>query len=242
MLLSACSQQHFKYFKYDHQIMANLEQRLKKELRYHVVNSLAQLTLASPIFALYEISVVNMSVYQSFSTRCWAAAITFAGVGYLDARVRDYVRKKLSITDQTEEKKQKKVDRRTKMVFNAARAGITYLLGLKGQEPTKLLRGVGLGVVYGKLFGAKSGYMMDLYKDLSGLTKSKRIPEKIQNLNSKTKKLLMAGIISTSIATTAGIYKTIPPAKEYLQEKYEQITKENNHTLKKTGIILRING
>lgn len=193
--------------------------------KYGMVNSLAQLTLATPIFALYETTIANMSVEQSLNTRYWAAAITLAGVGTLDAVVRDYVRKKLSITDQTEEKRQKKVDRRTKMVFNTARSGLTYLLGLKGRDPTKLLRGVGLGVAYGRLFGAQSGYMMDLYRDLSGLTKSKRIPQKIQNLNSKAKKALMAGMISASLLTTAGIYETIPPIREYLKEKYEQVTK-----------------
>ncbi|MDP4039219.1 MAG: hypothetical protein Q8P57_01405 [Candidatus Pacearchaeota archaeon] len=206
--------------------MNKLEQIIKHELQYHAVSSLAQLSLATPIFALYETTVANMTVEQSLSTRYWATAITFAGVGYLDEKVRNYVRKKLDITDQTEEKRQKKIDRRTKMVFNTVRAGVTYLLGLKGRDPTKLLRGVGLGVIYGRLFGARSGYMMDLYKDLSGLTPSRRIPERIRNLKSRTKKLLMAGLIAASIGTTAGIYKIIPPAKEYIMDKCEQVMDE----------------
>jgi len=221
--------------------MNKLEQIVKRELPYHAVNSLAQLSLATPIFALYETTVANMTVEQSLNTRYWAAAITFAGVGYLDAKVRDYVRKKLKITDETEEKRQKKIDRRTKMVFNAARSGITYLLGLKGRDPTKLLRGVGLGVIYGRLFGAQSGYMMDLYRDLSGLTPSKRIPEKIRNLKLGTKRLLMAGLIATSIGTTAGIYKTIPPVKEYIMNKYEQVMenrKEIDYTLQNSPSVL----
>lgn len=210
--------------------MNKLEQIIKTELPYHAVNSLAQLSLATPIFALYETIMANMSIEQSMNTRYWAAVITFAGVGYLDAKVRDYVRKKFNVTDQTKVKTQKKIDRRTKMIFNTARAGLTYLLGLKGRDPTKLLRGVGLGVLYGKFFGASSGYMMDLYQDLSGLKESKRIPEKIQNLKSSTKKLLMAGLIVISIGTTAGIYKTIPPVKEYIIDKYEQILNNKQET------------
>src|SRR3989344_1753314 len=79
----------------------------KRELPDHVVNSSAQLTLATPIFALYEISIANMDVNQSFNTRCWAAGITLAGVGYLDAKVRGFVRNRLSITDDTEESRQR---------------------------------------------------------------------------------------------------------------------------------------
>jgi len=183
---------------------------------------MAQLTLATPIFALYETTIANMTVEQSTNTRYWAAAITFAGIGYLDAKVRDFVRKKLYITDETDEGKQRKIDKRTKMVFNTARASLVYLLGLEGRDPTKFLRGVGLGVMYGKLFGAKSGYMMDLYRELSGIKESKRISEKIRRMNSYAKKALMVGITVASLATTMGIYKTAPHIKEYFVDKFEQ--------------------
>ena len=86
--------------------------------------------------------------------------------------------------------------------------------------------------------GWPAGYTIDLFRDLTGIKKSERIPSRIRNLGSGTKKGLATLALAGSLAVTAGIYGLTQdknetyqpqPVIEQLQEDYqpknlEQIT------------------
>lgn len=80
---------------------------------------------------------------------------------------------------------------------------------------TKILIEIGLAtgiqtIAGHKVLGVPRGYFIDLFRDLSGIQESARIPEKIKNLKPRYKKGLIALLTASSLAITCGIYSLTP--------------------------------
>ena len=182
-------------------------QWLKDNLKYHLVNSAAQVSVATPTMAAYETFIVGITDEQSLYARLLGASLTFGGLGYLEAKLRDRVRKKLHVKDTSPEYIQGPVDIGSKIVFNLVRFPAVYAaIGVRSLEKLGKLTGFGIG--YSVASGYFSGYAVDLARELTGIQKSKRIPGFIRNRSKPAKMAIFAGLIASTLLLTGGIYLT----------------------------------
>ena len=182
-------------------------QWLKDNLKYHLVNSAAQVSVATPIMAAYETFIVGISDEQSLYARLLGASLTFLGAGYLEAKFRDRIRKKFNVKGTSPEYIQGPVDTGSKIVFNLVRFPAVYTaIGVRSLEELGKLTGFGVG--YSVASGYFSGYAMDLASDLTGMEESQRIPRFIRNRSKSAKKVILAGLIASTLLLTGGIYLT----------------------------------
>ena len=196
---------------------------LKYNLKYHLVNSAAQVGVATPIMVAYETGVTGIPDEQSLYARLLGASLTFGGIGYLDARFRDFARKKLHVEDTTNEFIQGTVDIGSRIVFNLARfPSVYFAVGIRDLDTLIALTTFGVG--YSFVSGYFSGYAMDLSRELTGIQESKRIPSYIRNHSPPIKKAIFAGLIASSILLTMGIYKITNNPSKAIEQHVESVT------------------
>ena len=107
-------------------------------------------------------------------------------------------------------------------VFNAVFSTLIY--SSSGADLEQTVKGVVGATLLGLVSGPINGYSLDTFRDFVGTKKSQRLPKRIQDIGNKTKRILAAGLVATTIGTTAGVYKikdeffSNPPAQEQMLE------------------------
>lgn len=174
----------------------------------HVIDTTAILASTNPIYAFFENVVVGMSDEVAISARLFASLTAYLGGGSLASRGRDLSRKIFKINDRTKEKIQTTHDALYLAALNGTFAPIIYKLS--GANTSDTIEGtlftMGLSLVTGPIMG----YSLDAARDLTGIKKSERIPNKISNLSPRTKKGLAALLLTGLVGANAGIYKSTP--------------------------------
>ncbi len=201
-------------------------------LRNHIIDSTTMLTESTPIYAAYEKLLVGMSDDVSINARVYAAGLLYGGLGFALAKGRDLSRNMFKITDKTKEIIQISHDFAYLAAFNLVTSPLLYYAS-GSRDPLEIAWGSALAVGVGAANGIPLGYAVDLFRDLTGIKKSERVPTKIRNLGSKTKRGLATLALAGSIVLTAGIYAITPDKIENYQQKQkaEQI-QETNYRLK----------
>ncbi len=203
----------------------------------HLVDSTAMLAIGTSVSAAMEVGIAGMSDDVSINARLLAAGLTYAGMGSVFSRGRDLWRMGFGITDKTREKIQGIHDIAYMTALNSAISPIFYYISGSRDWKEIVIGTAGIAALNLSL-GWPAGYTIDLFRDLTGIKKSERIPSRIRNLGSGTKKGLATLALAGSLAVTAGIYGLTQdknetyqpqPVIEQLQEDYqpknlEQIT------------------
>jgi len=189
-----------------------------RNLRQHVTDSTSMLVESTPVFAAFEVGVAGMTNTVSLNTRVAAAGLAYLILGYVYGKGRDLWRGHFGITQESEEKIQKKNDRLYTAAFNAILSPIIY--GLTGAEGLQILTGTGICVGLGLVNGWPMGYVMDAYRDLTGFEECKRTsyPKIIKRQSPAVKLGLAAMLAAGSLALTDGIYKLngyLRPEKDF---------------------------
>lgn len=207
--------------------------KVVENLKYHVVDSTALLTLSHPFFTAFETMIAGMSTDISMNTRLYITGLTYLGLGYLTGKGRDFSRKTFNITDKTKERIQFIHDSVYLAAINLPiSAGLYFAAGETDLE--KIAIGTGMGIAFGAVMGPGVGYVIDAYRDLTGLKKCERwaYPKAIRNLNSKIKKGLAIALTAVSIGLMGLVYSLSPDAKiempaiEQKAESLEKLTQE----------------
>lgn len=183
-----------------------------KGLKNHIIDSTAMLVASTPIFAGLENIVLGMSDEVSTNARLLATGLTYGGFGFLLSKSRDIYRKFLKITDQTKERKQQISDSIYGGLWNLFIAPPFYYAS-GARDLSEIVGGTAIGILFGLTSGGLVGYAIDMYRDLTGIKESARVPIYIRNKSSKFKLGLATAITASAIALTTGVYK-ITPDKE----------------------------
>ena len=178
----------------------------------HIVDSTAALVSTNPIFAVFENAVWGMSDQVSLKARLFATGITYAGVGSLLSRGRDFSRKVFKIKDTTTEKIQTFHDAAYLIGFNAILAPIMY--STAGANTQEIIEGTLTAMALSIINGPLIGYAIDAGRDLTGIKKSERMPKLVSNFSSRHKKNLALILIAGLIALNGTIYKITPDKQE----------------------------
>jgi len=174
-------------------------------IKHYAVDTTGLLLASTPIYAAMEVFTSGMSVATSLEARLKVAQLGYLGMGIAYAKGRDFSKKIFKIDEQAPEWKQTVHDSVYNVAFNIVFATPIYLSS--GADLEQTIKGVAGASTLGLVSGPINGYSIDTFRDFAGTKKSTRLPKPIQNIGSKTKKLIAAGLIAATIVTTAGVYK-----------------------------------
>ena len=177
-------------------------------VKNYLVDTTGLLLASTPFYVEMEILASGMSSATSFESRfkdsCLAYAGAYAGLGIVYAKGRDFSKKIFKIDEQSAAKKHNIHDSIYNAAFNIAFSVPLYLSS--GADLEQTAKGALEATLLGLASGPINGFSIDTFRDFLGTKKSQRLPKVVQNVRSKTKKLLAAGLIATMIGATAGVY------------------------------------
>jgi len=200
---------------------------LTEKLKYHFVDSTAVMTITNPVMAALETSpLVGMTNDVSMNARMLGTTLTYLGLGSLYAKGRDLSKRIFHITPETTEK--------TKQVHDALYA-VGYLLALNPPfyyaSGSRDIKEIAMGTIAsasaGLILGGPAGYLIDSFRDLTGLKESERVPELVKRQNSKIKKGIATALVVVSIGVTGLIYSF----------NRDNSNKYNNQTVQQTSSV-----
>ncbi|KKR01798.1 MAG: hypothetical protein UT26_C0032G0007 [Microgenomates group bacterium GW2011_GWC1_39_12] len=213
----------------------------REAINNHLVDSTAILTESTPLFAAFETLAVGMSPEVSMNTRMIAAGSAYAGLGYIYGKGRDISRRLFRVTDKTSERYQHLHDSLYSGAFNLVLAPTIYFFAGE-KDISKIAVGTACAIGLGSVNGGPIGYSIDLFRDLTGIKKSERIPKILRRQNSKVKKSLVALLVGGAIATTTGIYGLTADKKRDYQEPIAIVEKyENSEGVKESNLENELN-
>ena len=180
------------------------KEKLKYELKRHIADSTAMVSIATPVNAALETMVVGMTDEVSIKSRLWAAGITYAGLGSL-TKIRDASKKLCGITKQSREY--------VKGLHDILFAGV-FIVGIKpfiylasGENDW---RKIGLATLFSTLTtGAMAyplGYAVDTYREVAGVEDSGRLPKFIEKQDIKVKRALVTSFTAGCIGLAGLVY------------------------------------
>jgi len=196
-------------------------ERKLEEIKKHIVDTTAGLTISLPIIASLETLVLGINTETSYHARFTSSCLAYLGLGSLFSRGRDQFRRLLKINDKTRERTKQICDLAYGATFNLLMSPpLYYVAGVR--DPKQMALSIGMSVCIGTALGAPAGYMIDTYRDFTGIKKSNRVPNYFINLNSKTKIFLAGTLTCLSLCGTLLLYKL----QDYEQNKYHEVIKK----------------
>ncbi|MDO8517055.1 MAG: hypothetical protein Q7S33_02920 [Nanoarchaeota archaeon] len=208
--------------------MKKLTEKYKKAkttLTNHLIDSTGLLIESTPIFAAIETNIAGMSDDVSINARLIAAGLTyFGGMGIIYSGGRDFYRKTFNITAKAKEGVQGLNDAVYTGLFNLVGSPIIYLIS-GSRDIGEIAIGTASATALGLVNGAPMGYVVDAFRDLTGLKECERpaYPNLLKRQSPKIKKGLATLLVAGSIALTIGVY-TLSQDKPNLD--YQQTTQQ----------------
>lgn len=173
-------------------------------VKQYIVDTGAPLLIINPTFAAIEIFFSQMSIAASINARIRSLIVVFLGIGILFAKGRDYSRAIFGLSDTSSEFNQSLHDGLYNVLFSSF-VGILIYVGSGASLLQGFLATAG-SVVLSFFLGPLSGFSIDLFRDLTGLRASGRIPVWIGKLSSPMKLALAFGIVLMTVILTVGVY------------------------------------
>ncbi len=171
-------------------------------LKFHIVDTTSQLLASNPLYVAWEKLGLGFSDKLSIDSRIDASILFYSGAGLLFSKGRDLYYKAMH--------------RAASKLHDAAYASLFGVLfsaaiyAKNGAPIDDVAAGALTGAALGAMVGTPVGYAIDAGRDLTGLKKSERLPEKVRNLPGLMKKSIYAGLLAASVALMAGIYYAVP--------------------------------
>ncbi len=180
------------------------KETIKHELKRHLVDSTAMVTIATPLYASLETMVVGMSNSVSLNSRALGAAITYAGLGSL-TKIRDLSKNMLGINKKSKEIAHGLHD----VLFTAAAVvGTKPLIYLaSGESDWKKIAFATLATVgAGAAIAYPGGYLLDNYREILGIKEAGRVPEFLKKQSPAVQKTAVAVVTTGAMLTTGLVY------------------------------------
>lgn len=195
----------------------------KYELIEHLSDATSVSTFSVPIKALTD-QLAGISDLASIESRVKMTILNYMGLVRV-LKLRDYSKKKLGISKS-----------KNKLLHYAHDMAFTAGIGIPIQTAVYLSSGVtdwkematSIGVSMG-IFCALAGpcgQLIDTYRELLRVKKSKNTPAFVKRLKTKTKKKVAAGLVVGSLALTGLLYSAIPNRNPEVQHQ-KPLTIEN---------------
>jgi len=203
--------------------------KLKNGFYKNLSDSTALLIIASPIQTAVDtfgleylgratnklgadfIQLSAMSDENSIKAKIGVATLTYCGIGWLYGTSRDISRKVFKITQESKERIQWLHDWIYTAAFSSTVLGTAYIAG--GENDTaKIATALTISAATQTIRGPLIGYSTDCFRDIFGFKECTRTtyPNLIKKMNSKSKKLVAAGAIATSLGLMSLIYTATP--------------------------------
>jgi hypothetical protein len=196
---------------------ASVMEKIKDNLKYHLVDSTALMGFSSPIFAALETSIAGISHENSIHARLLAVGLTYAGLGRIFSKGMDLSRKMFHIKPETKERLKQLHDASYATAYNILISPLFYYAaGVR--DIKQIAMGTAMSMGFAFVAGGPMGYAVDAFRDLTGLKSSERVPELVRRQNPNIKKGLAALLTAGMIAATAGVYSVIPD-KQVIQNQ-----------------------
>ncbi len=164
----------------------------KERLKYRVVDPTGMLVESTPIFAAFENGIVGYTNAVSRNVRLFAAGAAYLGLGKLLTKGREYSRERFNITEDSLERVQHIHDALYTGVFNLLISPPMYTISqiLEGQtiDFKKMKVATGLAIATGILNGGPMGYVIDIFRDFTGVEENNRLPNSLGGLANTAKK------------------------------------------------------
>lgn len=191
-----------------------LVQKLKEGFNYQIVDSTALMAVTTPFFAALETFAAGMSDKHSINARLLAVGLTYAGMGRLFSKGLDASRGLFNIKPETKERLKQIHDASYAATYNLVMTpAFYYASGLRDAKKIAIGTLIATGLV--SIIGGPMGYVVDAFRDLTGLKKSERLPNLLERQSPKLKKCFVGLLIAGSIAATTGIYSLTPDRQDY---------------------------
>ncbi|VVB79499.1 Uncharacterised protein [uncultured archaeon] len=179
-------------------------------LKKHLVDSTAVMTVATPVMAAVEkFNQHPLATQTSINSRLLAIGLTYAGFGSLFTWLRGHSRNMFGITPESTEKAKKFHDIAYSLAYGVVTTVPFYLIaGARGEQD------VGWNTFYNvAAMGATGwllGYSVDAFRDFFNVEPSERLPQVIQQFSPREKKGLAALAVTASLAITGLAYNLAP--------------------------------
>lgn len=197
---------------------------LAQEVKKYFTDSTAMNAACTPVFAALDTLVLKIPVETSINARLLAGGLTFAGLGYVVAKGRDAYRTLVGVTDETRERIQFIHDSLYVGLANiVVTPGSYYVSGVRDLE--KIAWGTAMAIAFGVVSGGLMGYIIDAYRDLTGVKKSMRLPSFIRERTDAFKKGLATALVAASLGLTVGIYGLVSSLPAKAADVKEKITR-----------------
>ena len=177
-----------------------------ENLRNHIVDTTALTAICNPLLSISENVLMGLSDSTSISNRINGSIIFYLGAGSAFSKGRDLYNNIFNV----------KEDSKYKILHESIwgtlfGAGINSVItAVNSPNLEDVVSGGIAGAIIGSVTGFPSGYFIDLYRDLTGITSSERMPEKIKDLSKSVKIGIATGLMVASIASMTAIYYTTP--------------------------------
>lgn len=214
-----------------------LGQRARDFIKYHLVDSTAVATVATPMFAVVE--TVPWAVYEktgllseriadtvslphdiSFKAKLLGAAAIYGGIGWLVKETRKVSRDFFNITQKSNEKIQRWHDRLHLATFNLCVSPVIYYAS-GSRSLQELAFPMTLAVGIGLVSGGLNGFAIDSYEDLFGLEECERerYPAVVKRQRPIVKKGLAALVTASVIGVSSLFYQFLPDKADYNRQE-----------------------
>jgi hypothetical protein len=197
-------------------------------VKKNTIDATAMYVVATPIYAFAETFLLGLNDATSKGMRWFSIWTAYLGVASALSFGRDYSRKKLHITDESNELVQTTNDNTYSGSIGLVGLIITPLVCKYFDVPessqvfwTTVVE-TGLATT---LVGALSYYNVDFFRDLTGLKESARVPTYLKNKSSGFKTRSLAAIMLLSMGLTAGVYSVPQDLKDKSSGKFYEVAK-----------------
>ena len=193
-----------------------------REAKKYVVDSTAVLSASTPIFAGLEMLVMQIPAENSVNARLLSAKLTYMGMGYAVGKAREFYLKMMQVSDQTSKSAKFLYDAAYVALFNmAVTPPFYYYSGV--HDIKKIVFGTAIAIGVGLVSGGPVGYVIDAYRDLTGIQESRRLPAFVKNMNPRLKLGLATALTAAALGITVKIYDLAPGKNADAQQKKEKI-------------------
>jgi hypothetical protein len=193
----------------------------KKPTRIWYVDNLSGIALGNTISATLENLVYGLTPTESLDARLTSTLVGIAFLNKLFPKTRDFSRKIFDVD--LKKSTTKKISLHDSIYCGTFTFGYSTLMysviaDLSLGETLKASATTGL--IYGVL-GAAVSYNIDSFRDFFGVSENHKLPNRIRELSSKSKKTLAAGILAVYGTAFSSNYL------DYAIGKYDAFTNKN---------------
>ena len=195
-------------------------------LKLHASDVTAGLIIGAPLGATLETSrIVGMNLHDSINSRILGISLSIAGSATLYSGGRDYIKKKLGITKDSSRIIRWGTDTLYSIGYAMPYCPVFYyankcfydgilhplnvhLASLTKGDAYQIFMATDMGCLSSAAMGITAGFMIDGFRDLTGLKESPTLPRVVKKQTPLVKKVIAAGLMAASFFATMNIYST----------------------------------